>query len=89
MSVSMIRPAVSGHSGLSFARGAKAFGAIPAIALLLCASLLVAMEAPSKPFLEKNAFYLRSAGFRAQFAATATELGFDQRSTLLQWSARD
>jgi hypothetical protein len=26
-------------------------------------------------------------GFRAQFAATATELGFDQRSTLLQWSA--
>jgi hypothetical protein len=26
-------------------------------------------------------------GFRAQFAATAAELGFDQRSTLLQWSA--
>jgi hypothetical protein len=71
MSASMIWPAVSGHSGLSFARGAKAFGTIPAIALLLCASLLVAMEAPSKPFLEKNAFYLRSAGFRAQFATDA------------------
>jgi hypothetical protein len=26
-------------------------------------------------------------GFHAQFAATAAELGFDQRSTLLQWSA--
>ncbi len=68
MSASMIWPAVSGRFGLFRAGGVKAFGAIPAIALLLCASLLVAMETPSKPFLEKNAFYLRSAGFRAQFA---------------------
>jgi hypothetical protein len=63
----MIWP-VSGHSGALGARGAKAFGTVPAIALLLCASLLAAMEIPSKPFLEKNSFYLRSAGFRIQFA---------------------
>jgi hypothetical protein len=49
-------------------RGAKAFGTIPAIALLLCASLLAALELPSKPFLEKNSFYLSSAGFRVQLA---------------------
>ena len=52
----------------SFARGKKAFGFIPAIAILLCASLLVALEAPSKPFLDKNSFYLSSAGFRVQVA---------------------
>jgi hypothetical protein len=67
MSASMIWPGF-GHSGLFRARGAKAFGSVPAIALLLCASLLAAMEMPSKPFLEKNSFYLRSAGFRIQFA---------------------
>jgi hypothetical protein len=53
---------------LSLARGRKAFGAIPAVALLLCASLLAALEAPSKPFLDKNSFYLSSAGFRVQVA---------------------
>ena len=52
----------------SFARGKKAFGFIPAIAILLCASLLMALEAPSKPFLDKNSFYLSSAGFRVQVA---------------------
>ena len=35
---------------------------------MLCASLLVALEAPSKPFLEKNSFYLSSAGFRVRLA---------------------
>jgi hypothetical protein len=47
---------------------AKAFGAFPAVALLLCASLLAALETPSKPFLDKNSFYLSSAGFRVQVA---------------------
>jgi hypothetical protein len=47
---------------------AKAIGAFPAIVLLLCASLLAALEVPSKPFLEKNSFYLSSAGFRVQVA---------------------
>ena len=49
----------------------KLLGAIPAIALLLFTSLLVALEAPSKPFLDKNSFYLSSAGFRVQIANDA------------------
>ena len=55
-------------SSASRACSGKLFGFIPAIALLLCASLLVALEAPSKPFLDKNSFYLSSAGFRVQVA---------------------
>ena len=51
------RPAAPGLSGY-----------FPALALLLCASLLVALEMPSKPFLEKNSFYLASAGFRVRLA---------------------
>jgi hypothetical protein len=47
------------------------FGAVPAIALLLCASLLAALEAPSKPFLDKNSFYLSSSGFKVQVANDA------------------
>jgi hypothetical protein len=50
---------------------AKAFGTVQAIALFLCASLLVALEMPSKPFLDKNSFYLSSAGFRVQLANDA------------------
>jgi hypothetical protein len=50
------------------AGGLRAFRLFPAVVLLLCASLLVALEAPSKPFLEKNNFYLSSAGFRVQLA---------------------
>ncbi|MBR1126044.1 hypothetical protein JQ628_31290 [Bradyrhizobium lablabi] len=46
----------------------RAFSAVPALALLLCASLLTALEVPSKPFLDKNSFYLSSAGFRVQVA---------------------
>ena len=53
---------------VSCARSSKLFGYVPAIALLLCASLLAALEAPSKPFLDKNSFYLSSAGFRVQVA---------------------
>ena len=49
----------------------KTIGTLPAIALMLCASLLVALEAPSKPFLDKNSFYLSSAGFRVQLANDA------------------
>ena len=49
-------------------RGGRLFGVIPAIALLLCASLPMALEAPSKPFLDKNSFYLSSAGFKVHFA---------------------
>src|SRR3954464_12962081 len=50
---------------------AKGIGMLPAIALLLGASLLAALETPSKPFLDKNSFYLSSAGFRVQVANDA------------------
>src|ERR1700694_5202185 len=63
MSVSTLWRAASGRPFR-----ARAFGVFPAIVLLLCASLLVALETPSKPFLEKNSFYLSSAGFRVRLA---------------------
>src|SRR5262249_1414382 len=46
----------------------KALGFAPALIILLCASLVLALETPSKPFLDKNSFYLSSAGFRVQVA---------------------
>jgi hypothetical protein len=52
-------------------RGLKAFRLLPALTLLLGATLLVALETPSKPFLDKNSFYLTSAGFRVQLANDA------------------
>jgi hypothetical protein len=62
MSVLMTRPFASRCA-------ATAFRLLPAIVLLLLgASLLVALEAPSKPFLDKNSFDLASAGFRVQVA---------------------
>ncbi len=68
MPTSLIWPVLSGQSRPFRTRGARAFGVFPAIVLLLCASLLVALETPSKPFLEKNSFYLSSAGFRVRLA---------------------
>src|SRR5258705_2709257 len=65
MFASLIWPAALGRSPRL---GLRAFGVFPAILLLLCASLLVALETPSKPFLEKNSFYLSSAGFRVRLA---------------------
>jgi hypothetical protein len=52
-------------------QGCRTIGILPAIALFLSASLLVALEVPSKPFLDKNSFYLSSAGFRVQLANDA------------------
>lgn len=52
-------------------RGLLLAGTLPALLALLCASLLVALETPSKPFLDKNSFYLASAGFRVQTANDA------------------
>lgn len=57
-----------GQSRRRSVRGLRAIGAVPAIMLALGASLLVALETPSKPFLDKNSFYLASAGFRVQVA---------------------
>jgi hypothetical protein len=50
---------------------AKILAQLPAIVLLLGASWLAALEPPSKPFLDKNSFYLTSAGFKPQFANDA------------------
>src|SRR5664279_5009635 len=49
-------------------RNLNVVGVLPAIVLLLCTSLLVALETPSKPFLDKNSFYLSSAGFKVHLA---------------------
>ncbi len=49
-------------------RGVRALRLLPAVALLFSAAVSSAGEEPSKPFLEKNSFYLSSAGFRVQFA---------------------
>jgi hypothetical protein len=68
MSASTTWPVTSDRWRKFAARGVKAFRTVPAIALLLCASLLAALETPSKPFLEKNSFYLTSAGFRVRLA---------------------
>jgi hypothetical protein len=68
MSASLIWPVAPGHLRPFRARGFRALRVFPAIVLLLCASLLVALEMPSKPFLEKNSFYLSSAGFRVKLA---------------------
>jgi hypothetical protein len=58
---------------LNISRGARVMsGALAAVALALLALPLAAeYVVPSKPFLEKNAFYLRSAGFRIQLADDA------------------
>jgi len=70
MSASLIWPVVTDRRWPFRARGLKAF-VLPAIVLLLCTSLLVALEVPSKPFLEKNSFLLSSAGFRVKIANDA------------------
>ena len=48
----------------------SAWAILTAIILTPCLSLL-AMESPSKPFLDKNSFYLSSAGFKVHFANDA------------------
>ncbi len=70
MSLTIVVPVAGGRPSRR-ARGIRALAFLPAIALLLCASLLVALETPSKPFLDKNSFFLSSAGFRVQLANDA------------------
>ena len=49
-------------------RDLRALRLFPAMGLLLYAFGLAAAEAPGQVSLEKNSFYLSSAGFRVQFA---------------------
>ena len=66
ISTTMMFPAMMSRT----ARRAPAL--FTAMTMLLLAWPLAAQHVtPSKPFLEKNAFYLRSAGFRIQFANDA------------------
>ena len=70
MSSAAIAPTVPRSSAqLIFGRCASGFSS--AIILFLCVSVLAALEMPSKPFLDKNSFYLSSAGFRVHFANDA------------------
>lgn len=46
-------------------------GALAAVASLFVVTMLAALEPPSKPFLERNGFYLTSAGFKVKFANDA------------------
>ena len=68
MSASIIRPLAARHRHPVRIRGIRAFRLFSAGVLLFCASGLATAETPGQPSLEKNSFYLSSAGFRAQFA---------------------
>jgi hypothetical protein len=68
MSASIIWPVAAAHRHRFRGHGITALRLLPAVVLLLCASVLAAEEAPSRPSLEKDSFYLSSAGFRLQFA---------------------
>ena len=68
MSASTIWPVAAARWRLFRVHGIRALRLIPAVVLLLHAAVLAAAEEPSKPMLEKNSFYLSSAGFRIQVA---------------------
>jgi len=68
MSASIIWPVAASHQQRLRIHGVAALRLFPAVVLLLYASVLAAEEPPSKPFLERNSFYLSSAGFRVQIA---------------------
>jgi hypothetical protein len=68
MSASIIWPVAARRRRLFQVHGIRALRLFPTVVLLFCASGLAAAETPSQPSLEKNSFYLSSAGFHAQFA---------------------
>jgi hypothetical protein len=66
MSESIIWSAVAGHRHRLRVEAARVLRLFPALVLCLCAPGLAAAEGP--PSLERNSFYLSSAGFRVQVA---------------------
>jgi hypothetical protein len=68
MSASIIWPVASGRRQPYRGLGLRALRLLPAAVLVLSAAVAAAVEQPSKPVLDKNSFYLSSAGFRIQFA---------------------
>ena len=68
MSASTRWPVAAPRWHLFRVHGIRALRLMPAVVLSLHAAVLAAAEEPSRPFLEKNSFYLSSAGFRIQVA---------------------
>jgi len=68
MAASILTPIAAGFRPRSRVRGLVDWRLLPAVALLFGASISAAEEMAGKPVLEKNSFYLSSAGFRVQFA---------------------
>jgi hypothetical protein len=68
MSASIIRPVAARHPHPVQVHRIRALRLFAAVVLLCCASGLAAAQTPTPPSLEKNSFYLSSAGFHAQFA---------------------
>jgi hypothetical protein len=71
MSESIIGSVVAGHRHRLRVEVARVLRLFPALVLLLYPPVLAAAEAPSPPSLERNSFYLSSAGFRVQVANDA------------------
>src|SRR4051812_10574023 len=71
MSVSITSPAAAAQPHLLRRHTIRALRLLPAMVPLLCGSGLAAKQAPSRASLDKDSFYLSSAGFRAQFANDA------------------
>jgi hypothetical protein len=68
MSASIIWSVAALHRHLFPVYGLGVSRLFAAAILSFCASGLAAAQAPTPPSLEKNSFYLTSAGFHAQFA---------------------
>ena len=73
MSASIIGPVAARRRQPFRIHGSRALRLFPAVVLLFCvllfcASVPAAAQTPSQPTLEKNSFYLTSAGFHIQFA---------------------
>ena len=68
MPAPIIWPVVAANRQLFRVHGFRALCLFPAATLLLGTSVVSAVEAPSRASLEKNSFYLSSAGFRVQVA---------------------
>jgi len=68
MPASIIGPVAASHRNFFRVHGLAALRPFPAVVLLLCSFGLAAAETPSQPSLEKNSFYLTSAGFHLQVA---------------------
>ncbi len=68
MPASIFAPIAASHQHPFRVHGLRALRLLPAAVLSLCSLGVAAAETPSQPSLEKNSFYLTSAGFHVQVA---------------------